>query len=115
MRRARDIWVQIIRQYEKSHLTQEAFAEQRHIPVGTLRSWIYRLRRQNNEATGGSEATSILPVRVIASTAPAAREVAAEGAPAIELILSASMRLRFPPSTAPRVIAELVTLLRNRC
>ena len=109
MRRARDIWVQIIRQYEKSELSQEAFAEERNIPVGTLRSWIYRLRRESDEAT------SILPVRVISSPALAARQPGEESAPAIEVALGDSVRLRFPPSTAPSVIAELVALLRDRC
>lgn len=115
MRQARGIWVQVIRQYEKSGRTQEAFARERNIPVGTLRSWIYRLRRQDAAAALGNEATAILPVRVIASTAPVARQAAAEGAAVIEVVLGDSLRLRFPPSTAPRTIAELVTLLRDRC
>ena len=32
----------IVAEYRKSGLTQEAFARRRRIPVGTLRSWIYR-------------------------------------------------------------------------
>src|SRR6266480_1415937 len=107
MRRARDIWFQIVHQFEKSGLTQEAFAEERNIPVGTLRSWIYRLRREDHEGTGGNEVVPILPVRVIASTAPTARQPGDEGAPAIEVVLGESLRLRFPPNTAPSVIAEL--------
>lgn len=37
MRRAREIWVNVIRQFEKSGLKQEEFAAERKIPVGTLR------------------------------------------------------------------------------
>ena len=71
MRRAREIWVQLVRQFEASGLTQEQYAEQRGIPVTTLRSWIYKLRR------AADEDAQILPVRVIASTAPLARQATA--------------------------------------
>ncbi len=108
MRRAREIWVGIVEQYEKSGLTQEAFAEQRNIPVGTLRSWIYKLRREPEEDA------PLLPVRVIASTAPSARRPDDE-AGAIEVDVGEAVRLRFPSSTSPSVIAELVALLRARC
>src|SRR4051812_3723135 len=107
MRQAREIWVQVVRQFEQSGLTQEAFAEQRNIPVGTLRSWIYRLRRE------GDDDAQILPVRVIPSTAPlTARPVE----PAvIEVELDGRVRLRFPVDTAPSAIAEVVALVRARC
>jgi DNA-binding transcriptional regulator YiaG len=60
MRRAREIWVQIVGQYEQSGLTQEAYAAQRGIPVATLRSWIYKLRHESDGAV------PVLPVRVVA-------------------------------------------------
>ena len=110
MRYAREIWVQVVGQFEQSGLTQEAFAERRNIPVATLRSWIYRLRRERAEAEG----PAILPVRVIASTAPSARQWEAEAA-AIEVELGEPLRLRFAASTAPATIAELVSLLRKPC
>ena len=109
MRRAREIWIQIVGQFERSGLTQDAFATERNIPVGTLRSWIYRLR-----ADGDDEAP-ILPVRVVASTAPVARRLVEETTTAIEVELGDAVRLRFPPTTAPSVIAEVVALLRPRC
>ena len=108
MRRARDIWVQIIRQFERSSLTQEEYAEQRGIPVSTLRSWIYKLRDE------GEESAPLLPVRVIASTAPTAR-CPDDGGAAIEVELGESVRLRFPTGTPPAVIAEVVAQLRARC
>jgi hypothetical protein len=108
MRRARDIWVGIVGQYEKSGLTQEAFAEERNIPVGTLRSWIYKLRREPEKEA------PLLPVRVIGSTALSARRSEDE-AGAIEVDVGETVRLRFPPGTSPSVIAELVALLRTRC
>ncbi len=107
MRHARDIWIQIVRQFEGSGVTQEEYAEQRGIPVGTLRSWIYKLRRE-------AEAVPVLPVRVIASTAPSARqpEVAAGG---IEIEVGHALRVRFPSSTPMAVVAEFVSLLHSRC
>ena len=112
MRYARDIWEQIVRQYDQSGLTQEAFAEQRGIPVGTLRSWIYRLRREQAE-----EGARLLPVRVVASTAPLARQpeaVEVAGA-TIEIEAGDPVRVRLPAQTPAAFVAELVSLLRARC
>ena len=108
MRRAREIWVQIVRQFERSGLTQEQYAEQRGMPVSTLRSWIYRLRDEDEEPA------PLLPVRVISSPALAARRPEDDGA-VIEVALGESVRLRFPTDTPPGVIAEVVAQLRARC
>ena len=115
MRRARDIWVAIVGQFERSGLTQEAFADARNIPVGTLRSWIYRLRRECDERDRAEEAAPILPVRVIASSAPVARQPGEAPAAAIEVVLGEMVRVRFPVGTAPSVIADVVALLHERC
>ena len=106
MRRAREIWVQIVRQFEQSGLTQEAYADERGIPVATLRSWIYRLRREEHAVP------PLLPVRVIPSTPPSAGQPEAAS---IEVELGESIRLRFPSCTAPAVIAEIVLRLRAQC
>lgn len=114
MRKARDIWVGIVGQFERSGLTQEAYAEQRGIPVGTLRSWIYRLRRERHDAAR-AESTPILPVRVITSTAPLARQPDDAGPAAIEVAVGTALTVRFPMGTAPTLIAEIVALLHERC
>lgn len=114
MRKARDIWVAIVGQFERSGLTQEAFAGERNIPVGTLRSWIYRLRRER-DAGATDESTPILPVRVIALTAPLARQPADAAGPPIEVVVGATVRVRFPANTPPSVVAEMVALLHERC
>ena len=103
MRRAREIWVGIVAQYEKSGLTQEAFAEERGIPVGTLRNWIYRLRRE------GDEGVPLLPVRVVASPALKARE--GDGAELLELSLPSGARLRFPAGTDLGYLRQLAAAL----
>jgi len=108
MRHAREIWVQIIGQFERSGLTQERFAEDRGIPVATLRSWIYRLRRE------GTNEAPLLPVRVVALTAPPARR-GEEEAGAVEIDFGGALRVRFAAGTPAQTIAELVVLLRDRC
>jgi hypothetical protein len=109
MRNAREIWVQIVGQFERSTLTQAGFAEERNLPVATLRYWIYRVRRERAE-----EVAPILPVRVIGSPALMARGREVEGA-AIEVELGEPLRLRFAAGTPAATIAELVSLLRARC
>lgn len=98
----------LIGQYEKSGQTQETFAAARGIPVGTLRSWIYKLRQ------GETESTPLLPVRVVASTAPTARQCEEECG-AVELVIDETLRLRFARGTSPAVIAEVTARLRARC
>ena len=105
MRRARQIWIELIRQCEKSGLSAEEFAERREIPVHTLRRWMWQLRRENE-----GEAP-VLPVRVIASTAPTRR--GSDEVVAIEVELTDGVRLRFA-GTPVEVVVEVVGRLR-RC
>ena len=102
-RRTREIWRNVIRQLEQSGLTQEEFAAERKIPVGTLRSWIYRLKREREE-----EGTAILPVRVISSRSPSASRSEENGA-MVEVML-----VRFASGAAGDFIVEVVNRLR-RC
>ena len=108
MRRVREIWVAIVEQYERSGLTQESFAEKRRIPVATLRSWIYRLRREKQKEA------PLLPVRVVTSPPPKAGVGAVEAGP-IELLVGETVRLRFSAGTPSGVIADVVAALRERC
>lgn len=104
-RRTREIWQNLIRQFERSGKRQDEFAAERGIPVGTLRSWIYRLKRESAE-----EAAAILPVRVISSASPsAARRPEDEGGAAVEVML-----VRFASGAASELIVDVVTRLR-RC
>jgi hypothetical protein len=102
MRRAREIWVQVIRQFEKSGLSQTEFAKQRGIPLKTLNGWIYKLRRES------SEGASLLPVRVVSSRSPSASSAGNNGAP-VEVMV-----VRFANGTASELIVEVVDRLR-RC
>jgi hypothetical protein len=82
-RRTREVWSNLVGQLERSGKTAEQFAAERQIPVGTLRSWIYRLKREKAE-----EATAILPVRVISSASPSgARRREYDESGAVEVVL----------------------------
>ena len=107
--RGRESWVTTVAEYERSELTQASFALRRGIPLTTLRSWIYKLRRERKASV------SLVPVRVIASTAPVARgggaavEVGAVGA--IEIELKTGLRLRLSTGVDVDYVAELVSRL----
>jgi hypothetical protein len=103
-RRTREIWRNLIGQFERSGKTIEQFATEREIPMGTLKNWIYRLRKEKAEETA-----EILPVRVISSASPTARRHEEEHVGAVEVML-----VRFASGTASDLIAEVVSRLR-RC
>src|SRR5271169_2766316 len=102
-RRSREIWRNLIGQFERSGKTQEQFATEREIPLTTLRKWLYRFRGEQQE-----DAASILPVRVISSRSPTASQPESESA-AVEVML-----VRFAGSAASEFIADVVSRLR-RC
>jgi hypothetical protein len=100
--RGREYWVATVEEFERSKLTQERFALRRGVAVTTLRSWIYRLRRERKASV------SLVPVRVIASTAPVAREAdAAE----IAVELRTGALLRFTTGADLDYVAALVLRL----
>jgi hypothetical protein len=105
MRRARSIWAELIRQYERSGKELEQWAAERKIPPKTLRWWMWRLRREQ------AEEVSLVPVRVVASTAPTARRPEEESA-VIEAVLTDGVRLRFPVGVSSEAVAELIARLR---
>jgi hypothetical protein len=102
MLRDRRFWTTAITEFERSGVTQEAFAARRGVSVGTLRGWIYRLRQERKASV------SLVPVRVIASTAPEARQPSEE---AIEVELPGRVRMRFAAGTDAEYIAQLIKRL----
>jgi hypothetical protein len=102
-RRTREVWQNLVKQFEKSGKTREEFAAERQIPVGRLQSWIYKLKRE-----GAEDEAAILPVRVVASAAPAARRPDNASAP-VEVLL-----VRFGAGATTDFIGEVISRLR-RC
>jgi hypothetical protein len=104
MCRGREFWVSTIAEFERSQLTQKSFAQRRGIALATLQWWIAKLRRER------ASSVSLVPVRVIASTAPTARsEMAADSA--IEVELRSGVRLRLAAGTNLDYVAALAQRL----
>jgi hypothetical protein len=99
-RRGREFWLGVVSDLEGSGLTHEEFAARRRINVGSLRSWLYRLRSK------GSRGVRLLPVRVEGP----ARQVAE----VIEIGIAGAV-VRVGVGTDVAYVAELVTQLRDRC
>ena len=86
MRRGREFWISTIAEFERSQLPQKSFAQRRGIALATLQWWLAKLRRER------ASSVSLLPVRVVASTAPTARSEAVADR-AIEVELRSGVRL----------------------
>jgi len=56
---------QVLQEYRASGLTQEKFAEQAGLRIGTLRAWIYKQPTAGGDAPGG-----FAPVRIVDRSGP---------------------------------------------
>jgi len=120
----RELWTKLVADFELSGQTQHAFAGQREIDLSRLRYWIYKFRNESRPLAVGADSPSVkppeqdgpekaprmLPVRVVASPAPKAREAAA-GAMLLELALPSGAYLRFPPGTDLAYLRQLAAAL----
>ena len=92
-RSSRSTWERRVAACERSSLTQGEFASRHGLHVRTLRSWIYRLRREAPEAR-------LLPVRV------------AEGTRAgVEIVLPSGVLVRLASGTSADEVAAFVRAL----
>jgi hypothetical protein len=107
MRRSQGEWAQFVEQFERSGQSHEAFCAQHHLNLGSFRNWLYRLRRGSERGKVARSATRLLPVRV-------AQAGAVDEETVIELAVGDAM-LRVRGAFGAAYVAELVTLLRNRC
>jgi hypothetical protein len=114
----------LVADFESADLSQREFAQERGLPLSNLRYWIYRLRKESRplvtEAAERSDqgpergqvaaASRLLPVRVVRSAAPEARQQ--DGAAALlELTLPSGARVRFPAGTDPAYLRALSSAL----
>ena len=94
----RDEWVKLVGEFEANELSQPEFAAQHQVSVHALRFWLYKLRLE------AKKSARFLPVSVVASDAPAARDAVAEW---MEATLPCGVLLRFPVGTDSRYLAQL--------
>src|SRR5262249_15802745 len=100
-RRNRDFWEKIVAELEGGELTHEQFAERRRVNVGSLRSWLYRLRRER----GGGRVLAVGFEEAITGRGPAPSvvEISFDGGVA-----------RVSVGTDVEYVAELIARLRAR-
>ena len=104
LRAGREFWTSTVAEFEQSGLTQDTFATRRGLSLPTLRSWIYKLRRERKASV------SLIPVRVIASSARTARETEARHG-LIEIELKSGVRIRVSSGADSEFVADLVQRL----
>ena len=103
-RRGRRFWERAVGEVERSGAPHSEIAARHGVRVGTLRSWVYRLRRERHAAAGPSE-VRLLPVEVVPS-APAS--------PPLEVRIFGGDVLAFEVGTDVAYVAALVAALRCR-
>ncbi len=119
----RALWTRVIADFELSGQTQREFSEARQIDLSRLRYWLYTLRNasrplatekedplvkpSDEEAPG--KASRMVPVRVVASPAPKARD--GKAAELLELALPSGACLRFPAGTDLGYLRQLASAL----
>jgi len=101
-RRGYSEWVKLIEEFEKSASSLEDFSAKLGVKPTTLQFCFYKLRKQ------ASRASRFLPVNVVASAAPKARQGATE---TVELALATGALLRFSVGTDVRYVAQIIAAL----
>ena len=101
-RRGYSEWVKLIEDFEKSGSSLDDFAAKLGVKPSTLQFWFYKLRKQ------ASRAPRFLPVDVVASAAPKARQAMSEQ---MELALASGALLRFCVGTDVRYLAQVIAAL----
>jgi transposase-like protein len=103
--RGRGFWERAVGEVERGGVLPTKVAKRHGVPVGTLRSWIYRLKREGHVAVAGPADVRLLPVEVVPS-APRSQ--------AIEVRIFGGDVLAFEVGTDVDYVAALVVALRSR-
>ncbi len=101
-RRGYSEWVKLIEEFEKTGSSFDDFATKLGVKTSTLQFWFYKIRKQ------ATRASRFLPVHVVASAAPKARQAGTE---TLELALATGAMLRFSVGTDVRYIAQVIAAL----
>src|SRR5947208_9563385 len=109
-RQGREFWARLVAELERSGDRHREFAARRNFRLAALRYWLYRLRRERDQPARRDDRPRILPVRVIASTAPTARRSSGD-ASSVEVELPSGVRLRFPTGTDGEYVATMIKRL----
>ena len=97
-------WKELISEFETSGLTQKEFAAQKEVSLSTMQYWLYKRSKSDSKFDVNSPA-QFLPVEVVASAAPLARQGL------IEVALRSGLTVRFEAGVDTRYLAELLAAL----
>lgn len=100
-RRSRNEIAALLQQYDRSDLTQKAFATKRGIGTSTLQLWL-RHRREENQSS-----TAFIPVNV--------SEPVSESDDCIVIEIGCDRRVILPVSTPPSTVVEVVRAAMSSC
>ena len=97
---------QLLDEYERSGLTQQAFADRIGVSLSSIALWLRKARNgAKREGTSLLPATSRLVPVTIRSTDPSP----------FELVTTSGATLRIPPDFDPAALERLLPLLEARC
>ena len=93
-------------EFEQGQLTQKEFCDQQGVSLSTFQYWRYKRSKLESKFDVNSRG-AFLPIEVVASPAPTAREEAGK----IEAALRSGVLLRFAAGTDTLYLAELLGAL----
>jgi transposase-like protein len=96
-RKTREIWQEIIKQYQASNQSQTTFSKEQNINVHTLKYWLKKFNQENKEDTTWAE----LKIK------PESK------APSMITIEHDDIKIHIPHSNDMAFIKDLVTLLKS--
>ncbi|MCP3104554.1 IS66 family insertion sequence element accessory protein TnpB [Myxococcus sp. K15C18031901] len=105
-----DEWPKLVEEFEASGLQQKEFVAKHDLSLGTLQYWLYKKRKKRGLRASDLAAESVaafLPLEVVASPAPQARESFFEVATVGGLVL------RFPVGADAAYVARLLVTLAS--
>jgi transposase-like protein len=103
-RRSEEEIAGILREYDRSDLTQRAFADSKGLSLATLSLWLRRVRERGSQGDGAGERSRLVPVRL--------RDTTGAG---FELALSGGATLSIPPDFDEDALRRLLEVLEARC
>ena len=95
----RQRWLERIRAWEESGLTQKAFCEQRHLGLASLQRWRRLFKSEENSSDPAPVA--LLPVRV--------KE---KGPSHLTVVVSNDLRIEIPAGFDPHALRQIIEVLR---
>ena len=95
----RQRWLERIRAWEESGLTQKAFCEQHHLGLASLQRW--RRLFKTEEASSNSAPVALLPVRV--------KETRSSN---LNVVINDDLRIEIPSGFDPSALRQVIEVLR---